>query len=189
MAHLLDSIIQKPEKVSYEGRDKDEQILYIVRKSKIIIIWRLMLFVLAFITPFFLVPVVIKFNISNNFILKGEFIVTVTILWYLLCFGYLLMSFINWYFNVFIITNKKIVDIDVNGLLYKNVSEASLRNIEDVTSIVKGTFGVMFNIGEVALQTAGEKREFEFTMVDNPSYIRDLVSDLVANLKRNVQNN
>jgi hypothetical protein len=88
-----------------------------------------------------------------------------------------------WYFNVYIISDKKIVDIDFRGFLYKNISEAPIKNIEDVTSNVSGLFGTTFNFGYVDIQTSAEKREFEFENVSNPSKIRDLIADLVEEVK------
>ena len=70
--------------------------------------------------------------------------------------------------------------MDFNGVLYKNISECTLNNIEDVTSNVIGTFGILFNIGDVFIQTAAEKSEFEFDNIDNPAKIRDIISDLVV---------
>ena len=61
-------------------------------------------------------------------------------------------------------------------------------NIEDVTSNVAGALGVTFNIGALYIQTAAEKREFEFGGVDDPSRIRDILSDLVAKVKHHGNN-
>ncbi len=75
------------------------------------------------------------------------------------------------------------MDIDFRGLTYKNISEAPIKNIEDVTSNVSGFFGTTFNYGYVDIQTSAEKREFEFENVTNPAKIRDLISDLVEKVK------
>jgi hypothetical protein len=75
------------------------------------------------------------------------------------------------------------VDVDFHGILYKNISEAPLRNVEDVTSNISGALEVIFNYGSVFIQTSAEKREFEFENVKNPSKIRDIISDLVTEMK------
>jgi hypothetical protein len=72
--------------------------------------------------------------------------------------------------------------------MYKNISETTLDNVEDVTSNVTGALGMIFNIGDVFIQTAAERREFEFHAVDDPSRVRDLIADLSAE-KRNDRNN
>lgn len=189
MSHAFGSFIKNPERVSYDGKDKDEQVLYIIRKSKLVLLAKLLIPVFMSVLPIYVIPALEKTNIRNGTSTGMGLALLVILFWYLICFGSFLSVYVNWYFNVFIITNKKIVDMDVHGLLYKNISETTLNNIEDVTSTVKGTLGMLFNIGEVFLQTAAEKMEFEFNMVDNPSEIRDVISDLVANLKSHGRNN
>lgn len=72
------------------------------------------------------------------------------------------------------------MDFDFHGVIFKNIAETTLDNIEDVTSTVRGAFGIIFNIGEVKIQTAAEKPEFEFSHIDNPAAVRDIISDLVV---------
>jgi len=74
--------------------------------------------------------------------------------------------------------------MDFHGLLSKNISEAPLKNVEDVTSNVTGALRVIFNYGHVYIQTSAEKREFDFEDVANPSKVRDLVSDLAMEVRR-----
>jgi len=73
--------------------------------------------------------------------------------------------------------------MDFHGLLYRNISQAPIRNIEDVTYNISGALKVIFNYGDVLIQTAGEKVEFEFEEVGNPSKVVDILSDLVSKLK------
>ena len=92
-------------------------------------------------------------------------------------FGYLLREFLDWYFEVFLVTTKKIIDIDSGAT---NISEALLTNIQDVTSETPSMLTQIFNIGNIKIQTAAETKEFEFEMVDNPSKVRDFIPDVVA---------
>lgn len=184
----VSSFIQKPKNTCYDGEDKDEEILYVVRRSVITNIpWLAILLVLVS-TPIFLGPFLRTFRYSGQPLVSISFILVLTLFWYLFTFGYLFFNFLNWFFNVYIITSKKIIDIDFHGLLFKNISETSLFNVEDVTSEVRGTIGVVFNIGDVFIQTAAEKREFEFAKVHDPAKLRDIISDLVAE-KRQYGNN
>jgi len=170
---LIKSMLENPIDIRYSGEDPDEKILYVFRQSFLVNIpWLFFSIVLCF-APFLILPLV------PNFINPG-FKFSSTLFWYLIVFGYGLQNFLNWFFNVYIISNKKIVDVDFQGILYKKISEAPLKSIEDVTSTVKGIVGVVFNIGNVYIQTAAENREFEFDFLDNPSKVRDIISDLVA---------
>lgn len=185
---MFKSLTQNPPATSYEGKDEDERIKYVVRASVVTTIpWLLMTGILVAL-PFYLIPLLSNFQINQKTVLGSNELFVITFLWYLFTTGFFFQNLINWFFNILIISNKKIVDVDFYGFLYKNISETTLNNIEDVTSNVKGAFGVIFNIGTVFVQTAGEKSEFEFHNADNPEEIRDTISDLVAKVKRNDNN-
>lgn len=185
---LFKAFIIDPKNTRYDGEDRDETIKYVLRRSIITTLPTLLLIGIMIVLPFFIVMPLSGISYNNVNLISPAFLLLLGLFWYIITFGFALQSFLNWFFNVFIVTNKKIVDIDFNGVLFKNISETTLDNVEDVTSTVKGALGIIFNIGEVYIQTAGEKREFEFTQIDNPAAIRDIIADLVAKVKRNGNN-
>jgi len=85
--------------------------------------------------------------------------------------AFVLESFLGWYFNVYIITDERIIDIDFISLIYKEVSDADIEMIQDVTYKQGGIVRTMFNFGTIFIQTAAEKPKFEFEDVPNPSLI------------------
>jgi len=178
------SFIKKPRRIAFEGEDGDEEILYVFRRAVITNAgW------LAMSAFLFMAPVVF-----NSFLLDAvgdypdaispKLVFIVNSFWYVFSFGFMFERFINWFFNIYIITSKRIVDMDFDHLLHRNISEAPLRNIEDITYTVAGAIETLFNFGSVSIQTAAEKRELEFTSVANPAMIQDLLSDLVSDMKR-----
>jgi len=183
LSTLINSFIKKPEKMYFEGEDGDEEILYVFRKALITNLgWTLLVILLIFVpTSFngFLASVQAKIPL----VVTPTFIFIINALWYLFVFGYAFERFLNWFFNVHIITNKRVVDMDFDHLLHRNISEAPLRNIEDITHTIKGISQTIFNFGDVSVQTAAEKRELEFINVANPAMIQDLLSDLVSEVK------
>lgn len=181
---ILSSFMKNPQKTWYDGADHDESITYVFRKSLLTLIPVAALCIGMVIATPYMAQALSKITIKNQIIFDDYLLGVTTLFWYLLTLGIFFENFALWFFNVYIITNKKVVDIDFDGLLYKNISETQLRNIEDVTSQVKGFFGMIFNVGNVYVQTAAEKREFEFTELDNPEEIRDIISDLAEIKKR-----
>jgi len=174
---FYDSFLENPKSITYHGEDSDEQILYVLRQSFILNIPWILGTLLLLLFPPLIFPLLPKYiGISFKF--------SVVLFWYLVLFGYAFQRFINWFFNVYIISDKKIVDVDFHGIMYKKISEATLDSVEDVTSTVKGLTGILFNIGHVYIQTAAENREFEFEGILNPSKVRDIISDLVAKKKQ-----
>lgn len=181
---ILSSFMKNPQKTWYDGADHDESITYVFRKSLLTLIPVTLVCTAMILATPYMINALSNINIKNHIIFDDYLLGLITLFWYLLTFGIFFETFALWFFNVYIITNKKVVDIDFDGLLYKNISETQLRNIEDVTSQVKGFFGMIFNIGNVYVQTAAEKREFEFTELDRPEEIRDIISDLAEIKKR-----
>jgi uncharacterized membrane protein YdbT with pleckstrin-like domain len=181
---IFETTVKNPKKTHYFGEDHDERIEYLFRKSTITLIPSVIFFILLFLLPIFLSPILSR---ALNLQAHTEMSMVYTIFfisWYVFCFAYLFHAFVLWYFNVYLVTNKKILDVDFEGLLYTNVSEASLDRIEDVTSQVKGLVNTLLHIGNVYIQTAGESAQFDFLMVEDPSSIRDIIADKVSSYKR-----
>lgn len=173
----LNSLIKNPKNTSYEGKDHDEEVLLLIRRSLITTYVWLVGGVAYFITPFVIIPLIKRAAYNDVPVFDSFFIFSLTFFWYLSLFGYLLREFLDWYFEAFLVTNKKIIDIDRGAT---NISETLLTNVQDVTSETPSMLAQIFNIGNVKIQTAAETKEFEFGMVDDPSKVRDFISDTVA---------
>ena len=180
---VFSSFIADPQRTSYDGADADENVKYVLRRSKITNIPWLIATVIMIALPVFGVPYILGIKFSGEIVFKENYVFVATLFWYLATFGLFFQKFVNWFFNVLVITNKKLVDMDFIGLAYKNISETMLYNIEDVTSNITGIVGTIFNVGDVFIQTAAEMREFEFIGADDPSKVRDLIIDLVEKTK------
>lgn len=180
IGQLCSSHLKSPEKMVFDGKDLDETILYVIRRGFITNIpWIASTIVLVF-APSVVIPFFSSLNTAALTIVSIKFGVVLTLFIYLFTFGFFFQNFINWFFNVYIITDKRILDVDFKGFLYKNISETPLSKIEDVTSKVSGALAVIFNYGDVLIQTAAEQHEFEFEKVDCPEKVRDIISDLIA---------
>ena len=177
---LFRSFIKNPRGTSYQGRDQDESVILVVRKSLVTIYGWVITFILFLIIPLLLIPMLSDIGLEGHKLLGTSFLYCLTAFWYLFSFGFAFQSFLYWYFEVLLVTNKKVIDIDH---ACTNISETTLRNIQDVTSKIHGNWGQVLNIGSIFIQTAAEREEFEFESVDNPSFVRDAISDLIAEQK------
>jgi hypothetical protein len=180
---ILASFAKNPVNINYFGEDEDEKILYLLRRSHITNLGWQLLAILMLIAPVFFTPYLWTLQFDGHALLKPTYLGILLLSWYLMIFGFTLFKFFNWFFNVYIITNKKIVDFDFYGLTYKNIADTTLSSVEDVTAKISGPFNMIFNIGDVFVQTAAENREFDFAQIDDPGKVRDIISDLVAKIK------
>jgi hypothetical protein len=181
---LFDSIIKNPKSASFDGKDVDEEIQYVFRRHFITNVPWIVLGILLFFVPKIAALTFLDLRINGVGLVETSVWAWFLVFWYLFTFGFLFENFISWFFDVFMVTNKRIVDIDFEGVLYRSISETNLNNIEDATSRNAGALGAILDIGDITIQTAGERREFELDGVHNPSMIRDLIMDFVAEYKR-----
>ena len=83
-----------------------------------------------------------------------------------------------WFFNVYIVTTERVVDVDFYNLIYKKVSDADLIKIQDVSYNQGGVLRTLLNYGDVNIQTAGEVTNFDFEAVPQPDRVAKILQDL-----------
>lgn len=88
------------------------------------------------------------------------------------------LIWIDYYFDIWIITSERIINIEQRGLFMRNVSEADYAKIQDVTAEVHGFFPTIINFGDVYIQTAAETGRFVFRTISNPYGTKDLIMQL-----------
>lgn len=95
-------------------------------------------------------------------------------------FAWLIMyqQFLDYYLDLWIVTTKRVLSIEQNGLFSRKVSELRLYRIQDVTATVSGVLHTLFDFGDVEIQTAGEKVHFTFEEVPHPNQIAKTILEL-----------
>jgi uncharacterized membrane protein YdbT with pleckstrin-like domain len=111
--------------------------------------------------------------------LPARFQFVTIVIWYLFTLAYFLESFLSWYFNLYLITDERLVDVDFYSLIYKKISETKLDRIQDVSYSQGGIIQALFNYGDVVVQTAGEIPEFELLAVPQPALTAKLLNQLL----------
>jgi uncharacterized membrane protein YdbT with pleckstrin-like domain len=85
---------------------------------------------------------------------------------------------IDYYFDIWVITNERIINIEQKGLFVRSLSEVKFEKIQDVTVEVTGFIPTILNYGDVFVQTAAEKERFVFRQIANPYETKDLIMNL-----------
>ncbi len=89
-----------------------------------------------------------------------------------------MVAWIDFYFDIHIVTNHRVIDINQKGFFNRSISELSLENVEDATDRVSGILPNLFNYGNVEIQTAGTKPNFLFESVAFPREMAEIIIDL-----------
>lgn len=172
------SFCSYPENFTFKDQAEDEKVILLVRRHFITNVkWLLETFLLA------IIPIAVLPFISNLFpalnILNSTRLLYLSF-YYLSVFGFLFVNYSIWYFNIDLITNKRIIDIDASGILLKNVSETTLDLIQDESYSQIGGIMSIFNFGNVLIQTAGEAPNFRFEAAPNPEKIIHIIGELIG---------
>lgn len=173
---MFSAYIERPTQCRFEGQDEDEKILLLLRAHPITNLGWITAAILLFIAPFFVPGILqlLNFNLSS---VPENFIILSLIISYLLVLVIVFEGFLYWYFNVYIVTDKNIIDVDFHSILFKNIDVAPLRNIEDTAASMGGIFNSIFHYGNVFIQTAGTSRNIDFHSVPRPHHVADFILD------------
>lgn len=160
-----------PVGVSFETQQEGEKIILLLRAHIITLVPAIVEIVFLILFPIIVVPFLGTLGVDIFTALAARRVFWLFVFWYLFTFGFAFYKFIFWYFNVYLITNERIVDFDFKGILHKETAYANLNQIQDVTPKVVGFFGTFFHFGDVFIQTAAAKNEFEFHAVEKPDTV------------------
>lgn len=174
------SFILKPANISFAEQEPDESIELFLRPHLVTNFGWVLAAVVSFIAPVLLV----QLDKSWNFLagLPNPVLVGALMTWYMLILAYALESVLYWYFNIFMVTNQHIIDIDFISLLSRSVTDIEIKDIESVRTNMSGVARSLFNFGNVAIETAAKHQEVLFENVPYPDRVADQIEDLSDNL-------
>lgn len=97
--------------------------------------------------------------------------------WFLLLWAYFFIVWTNVYLDAWIITDRRIIDIDQISLFHRKVSDFRIEKIQNITIEEGGFIANMMGYGSIHVETAGEDEDLRFDMLPRPYKIRDMISE------------
>lgn len=101
-------------------------------------------------------------------------------IYYLAIWIFFFSQFTDYYLDINIVTNDRILDINQKGLFGRSVSELDLTRVQDVHSEIKGIIPTLLSYGTVEVQTAASEENFHFEQVPHPHKVRQRILELAA---------
>ncbi len=174
--HFYSSLVARPKGVHYQYQEEDEEIILLIRRGFITnLTWILGAFVMVLV-PFFLPSLLSVFPFFNP---SSTTTTAFLLFYYLIVSGFILLNFTLWYFHVGLITNKRAIDVDLNGILVRDIAETKLNLIEDVSYKQVGGLHAIFGLGSVSIQTAGPHVNVEFDRIPQPARVARIITNLI----------
>lgn len=87
-------------------------------------------------------------------------------------------AWMDYYLDIWIITDQRIIAAEQKGLFNRSVSELRMHQIQDVSSEVKGLLPTLLKYGSIHVQTAAEQDKFNFRQVKNPEIVARAILEL-----------
>lgn len=167
-----------PRNTSFLGKEDDESVVLILRKHWQFLLPTILECIFLLLLPFIL-SVIIP-NLPN----RGLFVFSLFLVSLLISSSLLIYRYVRWFYNVNIITDQRVIDMDFETLFSHKTTEARLEKVEDITFKQIGILSNLFDIGSIYIQTAGAKSEIEFKGIHNPKQVQDILSDLLESKKK-----
>lgn len=115
----------------------------------------------------------------------GELLLFLTVIYIMFVWLYFFVSWVDYYLDAWVVTNRRIINIEQIGLFKRIVSVQSLGNVQDTTSEVVGILRSLLNFGNVEVQTAAEQQRFKFEDVPEPDRVKEIITKLSQEYKQN----
>ena len=182
---LLSYFKMHPLGVKFANQEEDETIVLFLRRHFVTNIPWILLTLFFLVVPILAVAL---FQITNFslFTVPPKLLAAFILFYYLVILGYALMRFVIWFYHVGIVTQKRLLDLDVYNILNHHLAETDIDEIVDVSYAQHGFFQSFFDFGDVPIQTKAVKANFEFEEAPHPAQVSDIITDLRKEVEQHV---
>lgn len=161
-----------PDRAEFYNKDPEEKVILLLRKHPITNLRWIGMAIVMLLTPAFISVLSFFEALPYGFKIIG------ILGWYLVTLAYIFEKFLSWFYNVNIITDERMFDVDFHNMVYREMTDANIDQIQDVTVEIGGPIRTVFNFGNVVIQTAAEIPQIEFEAVPQPDKVARVLREL-----------
>jgi uncharacterized membrane protein YdbT with pleckstrin-like domain len=163
---------------TFKGQEEGETVVMVVRRHPFPVIVNIIFFAFLGMIPLIVGVVFSNFLNSNDLFVIFLFL---TSLWYLLLWSGLFYALTMYILDVWIITDRRIVDSTQHGFFNRVISELHMSRIQDISVSTAGIIPTFLKFGDLQVQTAGNEEKFNFSQIPHPERVKDTIMDIVGN--------
>ena len=164
---------------SFPGQHEKEEVILVVRKHWIVLLPYFLNIALMCLLPIifyiFVIPYVLPAFLEDPY---NRLFLLLSIIYYGFVWIVIFTVWTDYYLDIWIVTNERIIDVEQIGFFNRVISELDLKRIQDITSSVHGMLPTMFGFGSIHVQTAAEEGKFDLKSVPHPVTIRRKITKL-----------
>jgi len=157
--------------------DPEEKIIIALRRYIIWLYIKIASFVFLLIIPlfFYLLTGVLEYRFSLDSALIDTFYGFFLSVYYVFLWVYFFVGFLDFWLDVWVITNHKITIINQVGLFNRAVAEISIEKIQDIKVEITGFLQTTLNYGSLSIRTASEETSFIFEGIAGPENVKNII--------------
>lgn len=179
--NILTSFCKDPKGISFQTQKHDEIIVLFLRAHFITTLNWIAITLILIAVPMVIAILSSIFDIRFfSTQLVRHFTAIYVLFYYLIVFAYIFINFLHWFYNVFIVTSERVVDIDYSDIVIHNIAVTKLSHVQDVNYTQSGFIPTFFNYGNLFVQTAGTEINFEAPNVPKPREATHIIGDLIG---------
>ncbi len=167
------------------GKKSYERIEYTLRRHMLTFVPTLLFFIVLLLIPAVLGPVLVSiFPTLSTAPAHYASMVILTTVYYLSTLLFFYTHFVDYYLDLWIVTNDRIIDIEQQGIFSRTITELDLHQVQDVTTEIHGVFPTLFHFGDVKVKTASMNLDIIFRSISRPDRIRSEILRLADEDRR-----
>ncbi len=161
----------------FSGQQAGEEIELYLRRHPLSLIWDLRLVFLlsmAYMAALVIFADVLAIPPAVNFVfpvtLGLAVILGLATLW----------TYALWYYDIYLVTNRRLLDFARTPLIYERRDEAQLTKLQDVKVEFPNPLALLLDFGNVQVQTAGSRGAIKCALVPRPRQVQARILQLAA---------
>ena len=163
--------------------EDDEHILLQVRKHWFLLCVQVCGIFFSAILPLFLAYFFFRFvDVSFLGNQATGILIAFYAAWLIIMWMTLFSIWTNYYLDMWIVTNKRLIAIDQNGFFHRTVSSFRLERMQDIQVSVRGIIATFLGYGTLDIQTAGEEDHFKVFGLPDPADIKSVILESADSL-------
>lgn len=153
----------------------NEEIRFIAHKHWFVLARRVVFLDLLILAPL-LLPVFYYAALNKVLTIPGNLLTLFMLLSALWLLALWIVFFITWtdyYLDVLVLTNQRLMHATQRGLFSREVSTLQVTKIQDITIDIRGIIPTLLTFGDIHIQTAGEEKEFMVKNIGEPYKVKN----------------
>lgn len=159
-----------------------EKVVLEVRRHWFYLLGQILILVIIMFLPLFVFNFISSSGIWTLTNKEVGIFIFVSAWWMLLLWLVIFVGWTNYYLDVWVVTDRRILDIEQESLFVRHIAECRIANIEDMAVRINGIIPTALDFGNLEIQTAGEANEFHISQIPHPNRVRDVISSLNGRL-------